>query len=104
MHKVMSGKVPHSLAAKSSLNQSRHSGKLNIPIPRTDLSKSRLVYSGSVLWNSLPDTLRLQSCTETFKSPYLSYVTHPHSPLSHNYYVWCLNRKRNLFHVCTGVS
>ena len=40
------------------LNQSQHSEKLSIPIPRTDLFKSSLVYSGTVLWNSLPDSLR----------------------------------------------
>ena len=59
IHKIMSGKVPPSLRAKFSLNQSRHSGKLNIPIPRIDLFKSSLVYSGGVLWNALPDSLRL---------------------------------------------
>ena len=71
----MSEKVPASLTAKFYLNQSRHSGKLNIPIPRIDLFKSSLVYSGSVLWNSLdPDSLRLPPSTETFKSPYMSYI------------------------------
>ena len=74
IHKIMSGKVPPSLTAKLSLNQSRHSGKLNIPIPRTDLFKSSRVYSGSVLWNSLPDSLRLPPSTETFKSRYMSYI------------------------------
>ena len=56
IHKIMSGKVPPSLRAKFSLNQSRHFGKFNIPLPRIDLFKSSLVYSGSVLWNSLPDS------------------------------------------------
>ena len=37
IHKIMSEKVPPSLTAKFSLNQSRHSGKLNTPMPRTDL-------------------------------------------------------------------
>ena len=59
VHKIMSGKAPPSLTAKFSLKQSRHSGKLNIPIPRIDLSKSSLVYSGSVLWNSLPGSLKI---------------------------------------------
>ena len=56
MYKVMHGGVPPSLTANLSLNQSRHSGKLNLPIRRSDLFKSSLVYSGSVLWNSLPDS------------------------------------------------
>ena len=54
IHKIMSGKVPPSLTAKLSLNQSRHSEKLNKPIPRIDLSKSSLVYSGSVLLELTP--------------------------------------------------
>ena len=66
--------VAPSLTANFSLNQSRHSGKLYIPVPRTGLFKSSRVYSGSVLWNSLPDSLRLPSRTETFKSRYMSYV------------------------------
>ena len=70
IHKIMSGKVPPSLMSNFSRNQSRHSGKLNIPI-LTDLFKSSLEYSGSVLWNSLPDSLR--SSTDTFKSRYMSY-------------------------------
>ena len=74
IHKIMSGKIPPSLRAKFSLNQSRHSGKFNIPIPRIDLFKSSLVYSGSVLWNSLLDSLRLPPSTETFKSRYMSYI------------------------------
>ena len=41
IHKGMCERVPHSLMATFSLNQSRHSGKLNIQIPRTDIFKSR---------------------------------------------------------------
>ena len=74
IHQIMSRKVPPSVTAKLSLNQSRHSGKLSIPIPRIDLFKSSLVYSGSALWNSLPDSLRLPPSTETFKSRYMSYT------------------------------
>ena len=37
IHQIMSGKVPPSPTATFSLNQSRHSGKLNTPMPRTDL-------------------------------------------------------------------
>ena len=69
MIKVMSGKVPPTLMAKSSLNQS-HFGKLNIPTHSTDLFKSSLVYCDSALSNSLPDSLRLSSSTETFELRY----------------------------------
>ena len=73
-HKVMSGKDPPSPIANFSTNQLRHSGKLNIPFPRTDLSKSSLVYSGSFLWNSLPHSLKLPSSTEMIKSRCMSYI------------------------------
>ena len=63
----MSGKVPPSLTAKCSLKQPRHSSKLNIPIPRSDLFMSILVYSGSVLWNSLPVCIRRPPGTEMFQ-------------------------------------
>jgi len=49
MHKIVSGKVTPYLTAKCSLKQSEYCGKLNVPIPRTDLFKSGLVYSVSVL-------------------------------------------------------
>ena len=41
----------HTHTYTHSLNQLRHSVKLSIPIPRTDLFESALQYSGSVLWN-----------------------------------------------------
>ena len=46
IHKIMSGKVPPSLTANFCLNQSRHSGKLNVPNTRTDLFMPSLIYSG----------------------------------------------------------
>ena len=63
----MSGKVPPSLTAKCSLKQPRHSSKLNILIPRIDLFMSILAYSGSVLWNSLPVSIRRPPGTEMFQ-------------------------------------
>ena len=76
MHRIVSGKVPPYLTAKCSLSQSQHCGKVNIPIPRIDLFKSSLVYSGSVLWHSFHDSPRLQYSTETFKSRYMPCIMH----------------------------
>ena len=73
MHKTMFGRVTFSYGYVF-LQPVTHSAKFNIPIPRTDLFKSSLVYFGSVLRNSLPDSLRLPSSTETFKSRYMSYI------------------------------
>ncbi len=57
------------LSTKLFINQSSRnsSRKLNVPIPRIDLFKSSLVYSGPVLWNSLPSELRLPVSPSVFK-------------------------------------
>ena len=67
----MFGKVPPFLTAIFARNQSRHSAKLDMPVPRIDLFRSSLVYSASVQWNSLPDSLGLPSSSETLKSRYV---------------------------------
>ena len=66
MQKIMSGKAPPTLIAKFPLSESRHSSKINVPIPMIDLFKSSLVYSSSVLWNSLRDSLKVLVSTTTF--------------------------------------
>ena len=61
VHEILSGRAPMYLSTKLVINQSSRnsSRKLNVPIPRIELFKSSLVYSGPVLWNSLPSELRL---------------------------------------------
>lgn len=54
IHKILSGNAPKPLIDLFSKNSSRSSKKLNIPIPRIDLFKTSLKYSGSILWNTLP--------------------------------------------------
>ena len=69
VHKILSGRAPMYLSTKLFINQSSRnsSRKLNVPIPRIDLFKSSLVYSGPVLWNSLPSKLRLPVSPSVFK-------------------------------------
>ena len=69
MHKILSGRAPMYLSTKLFINQSSRNSprKLNVPIPRIDLFKSSLVYSGPVLWNSLPSKLRLPVSPSVFK-------------------------------------
>ena len=66
VHKILS----MYLSTKLFINQSSRnsSRKLNVPIPRIDLFKSSLVYSGPVLWNSLPSKLRLPVSPSVFKN------------------------------------
>ena len=51
VHKIVSGRVPIYLSTKLLINQSSRKSlrKLNVPIPRIDLFKSSLVYSGPAL-------------------------------------------------------
>jgi hypothetical protein len=66
MHRILCKSVPDTLYS----NFHRHlrcSTKLQIPIPRIDLFKSSLCYSGSLLWNMLPTNLRLHQNTEVFR-------------------------------------
>ena len=68
-HKTVSGRAPIYLSTKLFINQSSKNSprKLNDPIPRIDLFKSSLVYSGPALWNSLPSELRLPVSPSVFK-------------------------------------
>ena len=66
--------APPSLTTKISLNLLPTFCKAQKQIPRIHPLNSSLVYSGSVFWNSVPDSLRLPSITETFKPRYMSHV------------------------------
>ena len=42
--------------------------KLTIPQPRTNYLRNSFHYSGAVLWNSLPETIRQAESLHNFKS------------------------------------
>ena len=69
MHTILSGKAPTYLLEKVSVNHySRNcSRKLNVPMPRLDLFKSSLMFSGPTLWNSLPIALTETITVSVFK-------------------------------------
>ncbi len=58
MQKIIHGTVPRNISSKFHTN-SRDMLKLDVPIPRIDLYKSSLLYSGSLFWNTLPYNLRI---------------------------------------------
>ena len=67
MQKIALGKVP--LALQSEFQRCiRQHGKLQVPIARLDLSKSSLRYSGSILWNALPQTVKSSNSISVFKN------------------------------------
>ena len=69
IHKILSGKAPTYLVKRVSINlySRNYSRKLNVPMPRLDLFKSSLMYSGPTLWNSLPVALTEPSTVSVFK-------------------------------------
>lgn len=77
MHKIMSGKAPPKLFAKFKINKyARRKYKLKSFTPRIDLVKSSLQYSGSALWNELPDNIRCPMATGTFKDRLKIHLSH----------------------------
>ena len=72
MHKIMTGHAPEILSSKFILNSSRNTNKLCVPIPRIDMFKSSLSYSGCIIWNSLPDSIKLLQCLSTFRKHYFN--------------------------------
>ena len=74
MHKIMTGNAPPTLYNKFSINSSRNARKPCVPIPRIDLYKSSLCYSGSTQWNSLPESIRQLVCVTSFKKHYFNHL------------------------------
>ena len=69
MYEIMFEIAPPYLKQLFQVNRSRGLDKITIMIPRIDLFKSNLTYSGAVLWNSLPEPLK--------KNPKNPYLHHP---------------------------
>jgi ribonuclease P/MRP protein subunit RPP40 len=46
-----------------------------VPMPRLDIYKSSLSYSGAKLWNSVPTNIRAATSIRTFKSQLLKYIS-----------------------------
>ena len=75
MHKVYHNKAPHYLNQLFKKATFRY-GSMNIvpPLPRIDKEKTSLSYSGSVVWNDLPDDLKLNMTTISFKRNVYKYL------------------------------
>ena len=58
MYKIMFESAPAYLKQLFQVNRSQGMNKISITILRIDLFKSSLTYSGAVLWNSLPESLK----------------------------------------------
>ena len=74
MHKILFGNAPAKITNRFLVKASRTLPKLHVPTPRIDLYKSSLSYSGSLLWNLLPESLRQRQCVSTFKTHYFKHL------------------------------
>ena len=45
-----------------------------LPLPKTEFFKRSLLYSGPILWNSLPTDIRNCTCLSNFKSCFKNYL------------------------------
>ena len=61
---------PHNEALSYNLRNTE--GKLSIPQPRTNYCKRSFSYSGAVLWNSLPNEIKLSSTLNELSSKRIS--------------------------------
>ena len=67
MQKIALRTAPLALQSKFQRCIRQH-GKLQVPIPRLDLFKSSLHYSGSILWNALPQNVKSSNSISVFKN------------------------------------
>lgn len=74
MYKIMNSLAPPYLYEKFSVKNIRDKSIVVIPRPRTDLFMSSLVYSGSKIWNDIPDYLKKKSSLSLFKTAYQKYL------------------------------
>ena len=68
IHKIYHEKSPKYLTKLFTKAPDRY-GSMNLvpPLPRIDLYKTSLPFSGSTIWNNLPPNLKVNMTTNTFK-------------------------------------
>ena len=74
MHKIINGYAPKYLSGSFQTNDARHSHKLRLPRPNITLFKSCLCYSGGMLWNNLPVSLKRTCNSNAFKKKLRDYL------------------------------
>ena len=74
MQKIMLHRAPLCLIKKFQFNVSRHFHKIIIPLPRLDLYKTSLAYSGGTLWNNLPISIKSTTSLLTFRKNFHKHL------------------------------
>ena len=73
--KIMSGFAPPSLQNRFVTNCSHHTRRILVPLPRIDLYKSSLTYSGGCLWNEISKTQLCNTSSQpVFKKSYHKHL------------------------------
>ena len=74
IHKIYNNRTPTYLNEIITKASSRYnSKKLIVPHPKLDLFKTSLSFSGSILWNSLPNDLKCITSVKSFKKKMYSF-------------------------------
>ena len=82
MFKIINNLTPEYLKSLFFLQTYRHSSRtLILPKTRIDLYKSSLSFSGAVLWNSLPISIRSCKTLKTFRSAVVQHLSKPNTVL-----------------------
>ena len=74
MFKCVNDLAPINLTSMFSSKNERDQTKLYVPLPRIDLFKSSLKFSGASLWNSLPLQIQQSSSLNSFRRNYFDYL------------------------------
>ena len=75
IHKIYNNKTPTYLTNIITKASNRYnSKKLIVPQPKLDLFKTSLSFSGSILWNSLPNEMKKITSIKGFRKKLYSYL------------------------------
>ena len=74
IHRVVNRKLPNYICSKFSFGRSARLSNLTVPQARTEHYRKSVVVRGSILWNSLPHSLRLVRSETTFKTKCKAYI------------------------------
>ena len=75
IHRIYNNQTPTYLTEIITKASNRYnSKKLIVPHPKLDLFKTSLSFSGSILWNNLPNDLKCNTSTKSFKKQCIPFL------------------------------
>ena len=81
MFKIINGSLQPTLQKEFNFTLEIHNhntrksfmSNIALPLPKTEVFESNLLYSGPILWNSLPTNMQNCTCLSNFKSCFKNY-------------------------------